>query len=84
MINTIFNSSTDGEPTRILMDEAMADMGVNPRLARPQNMGEWSNSVNEASYDKQFHDAFRKYHDKHTDKFSSLTIPRTRLNKFML
>lgn len=83
MINTIFNSSTDGEPTRILMDEAMADMGVNPRLARPQNMGEWSNSVNEASYDKQFHDAFRKYHDKHTDKFSSLTIPRTRLNKFI-
>lgn len=79
MIQSIFNGKMDGEPTRKLMDSAMADMGIKPRLAQSQNMGKWSNSANEAGYNKQYVDNFRKYRDKFNDKFTSLTINEDRL-----
>ena len=82
-INAVFNSSQDGTPTRILMDKAMTDMGINHRLAQSQNMGKWSNSANEASYDKQFIDNFIKYRDKFKEKFTSLTIDPERIKRYM-
>lgn len=74
-IQAIFNTSEGGVPTRKLMDKAMTDMGVNHRLAQTQNMGKWSNSDNEASYDKQFIDSFKKYRDKFKEVYTSLPIP---------
>ena len=83
MVNGIFYTTTDGQPTRVLMDKAMGDMGVNPRLALAKNMGQWSNSDNESSYNKQFNDAWDKHYDKHNAKYGDLTISQDRIKKFM-
>ena len=81
-IQAIFNTSEGGVPTRKLMDKAMTDMGVNHRLAQTQNMGKWSNSDNEASYDKQFVDSFKKYRDKFKEIYTSLPIPPKKIQEY--
>tara|TARA_R110002110_G_scaffold181442_2_gene387758 strand:+ start:449 stop:6658 length:6210 start_codon:yes stop_codon:yes gene_type:complete len=61
-----------------VMDKAMANMGTNARMNKSKNMGEWSNSVNEASYTKQFNDGWDKYEARHKENYGDIVIsPRS-------
>ena len=68
-VNQMFFFKTDGKRNCKLVDEAMNNMGVSPKMSHTKNMGEWSNSPNDASFTKQINDCVKRFTDEYRERF---------------